>query len=109
MQRVVPMLDALIPAPRLVEVDHVELAAPPAQVWNLVRHGDLGSSPLVHALFAVRTLPERLAGKQTAASVLIDDLRSTPEKPGFSLLLDEPPRCFAVGAMNDSASGTDRN
>lgn len=95
----VPMLDTLIPAPRLVEVDHVDLAAPPDQVWNLVRHGDLGSSRLVRALFTVRTLPERLAGKQTAASVLIDDLRSTPEKPGFSLLLDDPPRSFAVGAI----------
>ena len=93
------MLDALIPAPRLVEVDHVDLAAPPEQVWKLVRHGDLGSSPLVQALFAVRTLPERLAGKQPATSVLIDDLRSTPEKPGFSLLLDEPPKGFAVGAI----------
>ena len=75
------MLDALIPAPRLVEVDHVDLAAPPEKVWNLVRHGDLASSRLVRALFAVRTLPERLAGKQSAASVFIDDLRSTPEKP----------------------------
>jgi hypothetical protein len=93
------MLDALIPAPRLIEVDHVDLAAPPQQVWTRVRHGDLGSSRLVRALFAVRTLPERLAGKQTATSVLIDDLRSTPEKPGFSLLLDEPPKSFAVGAI----------
>jgi len=93
------MLDALIPAPRLVEVDHVDLAAPPEQVWNLVRHGDLALSPLVRALFALRTLPERLAGKQPTASVLIDDLRSTPEKPGFSVLLDQPPLSFAVGAI----------
>ena len=97
--RLAHMLDALIPAPRLVEVDHVDLAAPPEKVWNLVRHGDLASSRLVRALFAVRTLPERLAGKQSAASVFIDDLRSTREKPGFSLLLDEPPQGFAVGAV----------
>lgn len=93
------MLDALIPTPRLVEVDHVDLAAAPDRVWNLVRHGDLALSPLVRALFALRALPDRLVGRQTSASLLIDDLRSTPEQPGFSLLLDEPPRAFAVGAI----------
>jgi hypothetical protein len=93
------LLDALIPAPRLVELDHVDLAAPPERVWDLVRHGDLALSPLVRALFAVRTLPERLAGKPALASLLIDDMRSTPERPGFSLLLDDPPHGFAVGAI----------
>ena len=29
---------------------------------SIVRHGDLGDSPLVRALFAVRTLPDRIAG-----------------------------------------------
>lgn len=77
----------------------MDLAAPPERVWDLVRHGDLALSPLVRALFAVRTLPERLAGKPALASLLIDDIRSTPERPGFSLLLDDPPHGFAVGAI----------
>jgi hypothetical protein len=93
-------LDRLIPLPRLVELDHVDVAAPPAVVWERVRHGDLGRSPLVRALFAVRTLPSRLAGQPLApTSLRIDDLRSTPERPGFRLFIDEPPREFAVGAI----------
>jgi hypothetical protein len=38
------VLDQLTPAPRLLEVDHIELAAPPEQVWRLVRHGDLAGA-----------------------------------------------------------------
>jgi hypothetical protein len=36
-------LDLLVPVPRLVEVSHVEIAAPPERVWDAVRHGDLGN------------------------------------------------------------------
>jgi len=93
------LLDRLIPAPRLLEVDHVDLAVRPEQVWSLVRHGDLASSPLVHALFEIRAIPERLAGTHERSRLRIDDLRSTPEKPGFSLLLEEDGQEFAVGAI----------
>jgi hypothetical protein len=48
-------LDQLIPAPRLVEVNHVEIAAPPERIWDAIRHGDLGNLPVVRALFALRT------------------------------------------------------
>lgn len=85
-------LDVLIPVPRLVEENHVDVAASPEHVWRLVRHGDLGELPVVRALFAMRT--------RSAHSMLrIDDLFSTPEKPGFQMLVDEPPRTFAVGAI----------
>jgi hypothetical protein len=94
-----PVLDRLIPAPRLLEIDHVDLAALPEQAWQLVRHGDLARSPLVRALFELRALPERLAGTHQPNSLSIDDFHSTSEAPGFSLLLDEPPRAFAVGAI----------
>ena len=50
-------LDRLIPTPRLLEIDHVDLGAPPARVWESVRHGELARSPFARALFAVRTLP----------------------------------------------------
>jgi hypothetical protein len=85
-------LDRLVPTPRLVEVNHVDIAAPPARVWNAVRHGDLGDLPIVRALFALRT-------RSTESILRIDALTSTPERPGFSVLVDEPPRTFAVGAI----------
>jgi hypothetical protein len=93
-------LDDLMPAPRLREVEEVDVAASPAQVWQAVRHGDLSRSWLTRALFAVRTLPERLADRRRGPrAIRVDDLVSTPERPGFQLLIDEPPAAFAVGAI----------
>ena len=93
------LLDQLIPAPRLLEVSHVDLAAPPERVWDHVRHSNLARSGLVHGFFELRAIPERLAGKRERASLLIDDLRSSPEAPGFSVLLEDERREFAVGAI----------
>jgi hypothetical protein len=93
------MLDQLIPTPRLLELDQADVAAPPERVWELLRHADLARSPLIRALFAIRTLPDRLRGDHPDTGVHIDDLRSTPEHPGFQVLLEDAPRAFAVGAI----------
>ncbi len=99
-------LDKLIPAPQLLEIDHVDVAAPPMEVWALLRHGDLARSPLVRALFAVRALPERLHGRPAAPfSLRLDDVVSTPSRPGFSILIDEPPHEVAVGAIGQVWKG----
>jgi|GEM_PF-147048 len=93
-------LDRVIPTPALVETDEIDLAATPARVWELVRRGDLGESPLVHTLFAVRTLPERLAGRKAAdATLRIDDLRSSTDHPGFQVLSEDEEREVVVGAI----------
>ena len=93
------LLDTLIPTPRLLELDEAELAAPPEKVWALLRHGNLARSPLVRALFAVRTLPSRLKGEPASATLCVDDLASSPEHPGFQLFAEDAPREFAVGAI----------
>ena len=100
----IPMnaLDRVIPTPALVEVDETDLAVPPARAWEILRHGDLGSSPLVRALFAVRTLPGRLAHEPAGAGdrgLRIDDLKSSAAHPGFQVLVDEPNREVVVGAI----------
>ncbi len=93
-------LDLLLPTPRKVELDHVDLAVTPALAWERVRHADLAASPLVRALFRLRTLPERLGGEAPEPfSARLDDLRSSPERPGFQILADAPPREVAVGAI----------
>ncbi|MEY4583101.1 MAG: hypothetical protein RL701_7804, partial [Pseudomonadota bacterium] len=92
-------LDRLIPAPRLFEIDDVEIALPVAQVWQAIRHGDLACTPLIRALFALRALPERLSGAEpSAVSLRIDELKSTPEHPGFQLLV-ETEQELAVAAI----------
>jgi hypothetical protein len=94
------MLDQLVPAPRKVEVNTVDLAAPPALVWQHVRHGDLGDSPLIRALFDLRTMPSRLSGHLTErAGLHIDDLRSTSARPGFQLLGEQSGHELIVGAI----------
>ena len=94
-------LDRLIPAPRLVEVDHVDLAVSPARAWDEVRHANLGDSPLVRALFTVRTLPDRIArrGASEPFELRIDALRSSPEEPGFQILADDGASEIVVGAI----------
>ena len=93
-------IDRLLHTPRLLEIDHVDVAAPPRRAWDRVRYGDLAYSPLVRALFALRTLPERLSGHRTEPLRLrLDDMRSSPDMPGFQILIDEPPREVVVGAI----------
>ncbi len=94
-------LDELLPLPRKLEIDSVELAAAPAVVWEHVRNRDLADSGLVRALFALRTLPSRLIGaeQEPRAFLRLDDLRSTPEEPGFQLLAESPQRSVTVGAI----------
>ena len=93
-------LDRIVPTPRLLETDGVDLAVPPAVAWELVRHADLGASPIIHALFAIRTLPGRLAGRaREPLRLRVDDLVSSPDKPGFQILADDPPHEVVVGAI----------
>jgi len=93
-------LDCLVPAPRLRELDELEIPAPLVHVWEALREGELAPAPLVRALFALRTLPEGTAGTEPApASLRIDTLHSTPARPGFQLLVELPRRELAVGAI----------
>lgn len=93
-------LERLIPTPYRIEIDRVDLCAPPARVWEAVRHGDLGRGAFVRALFALRTLPSRLAGSLTSAPILsLDQLASTTERPGFGVLWEDEPHEVAVGAI----------
>jgi hypothetical protein len=92
-------LDRLIAEPRRRELDHVDLAASTDEVWESVRHRDLPQSRLTRALFALRTLPERLAGRTVDGVVLrLDDMQSSVELPGFQILADGPHE-VVVGAI----------
>lgn len=92
------MLEQFIPEPRLVEVDRVEIGASLADVDRAVRDTDLGRSPWIRALFALRTLPGRIAGTQT------EDLRLRIADigrgdTGFAVLDDQPGHSLTVGAI----------
>ena len=94
------VLDSLVPAPRLLENDEIELELPLTEAWRVVRHADLARSGIVRALFAIREIPGRLKGHREGAPTLgLDELVSTPSRPGFQALLEDPPRAVAVGAI----------
>ena len=90
-------LQRLIPRPQLSEIDRIDVAAPAADVWEHLRHGELARSLPIRALFRLRTITNRSSG--ASPSIRIDRMQSTPEHPGFQLLIDEPPLEFAVGAI----------
>jgi hypothetical protein len=93
-------LDNLIPAPRLLELDHVDVTASAEAVWQCVRREDLARSALIRGLFFLRSIPERLAGRATQpAGIRLDDLSSTAEHPGFQVLSIEPPHAICIGAI----------
>jgi hypothetical protein len=75
------------------------VAAAP-KVWEFARHADLARSPLIGALFWLRSVPSRLTGHATGdAAIRLDQLVSTPEHPGFQVLADAPPHHVAIGAI----------
>jgi hypothetical protein len=93
------LLDGLIPEPDLVELDSVDISAPPERAWPLLRHADLGRSTLVRALFRLRTVPARLTGHEPERlNLTIDDILKD-EKPGFRVLGECPNQELAVGAI----------
>lgn len=93
------MLDLFLPEPRIVEIDHADLGAPPELVFDVFRRFDLTGSPLVHALFALRTLPDRLSGRATEAPRVTIDRIGRGAGPGFRILAEEPGRSITVGAI----------
>jgi len=91
-------LEGLIPEPQRLEIDHVDVAATPERTWEVARRVNFARSPLIRTLFAIRTLPTRLVGRQVETLALrIDDIVAA-DRPGFRLLA-ESDREVVVGAI----------
>lgn len=91
------MLDRLIPEPEVCEVDRIRVNGSADAIWAKLRHGPLAQAWPVRALFAMRSVLMR--GRGASPSIRIDDMRSSPDKPGFQVLGEAPPAEFAVGAI----------
>jgi hypothetical protein len=90
------MLDEILPTPRLLQTDSVDLDLPIDRAWERIRHGELASSPIVRALFWLRTVggddPEPMR-------LHLKDMVSTPERPGFQILCERFQEEVVVGAI----------
>jgi hypothetical protein len=89
-------LHDFIPEPRLVEVDAILLGISAEAAMRAARTLDLGRSPLVRALFGLRTLPDRLRGRAEPLRLRLEDLGGGDA--GFRVLSDGPLH-LAVGAV----------
>ena len=89
-------IDRHLPAYDVRSSHAIEVDAAPAVAYRAMREMDLGSSPIVAALLAVRTISHVLTGKtRPTRSVTLD---STLEA-GFAILEEQAPHRIVVGAV----------
>jgi len=89
-------LDRFMPAPEVAERHEVVVAAPAELTMAAARELDIFRSPLVSAVFTLRTLPARLRGApaRRPASLLTETVAL-----GWRVLAEEPGRWIVVGAV----------
>lgn len=89
-----------LPNPRHSEIHRIFVQAPPEQAWQTVRHFDAAEIPWVKFLFDIRTLPDRLAGKEIAREddgIGVDQV--VKSGTGFFLLEEIPGKEVVVGSV----------
>ena len=90
------LIDAFMPRAQFAERHALRVHAPPEQAWKAVRALDLRRSPLIHALFALRSLPalfSRSAAPDRGLGLTMEGLL----RSGFVLLAEEAPREIVLG------------
>jgi hypothetical protein len=90
------LLDRFMPTSEVAERHEIVVAAPAELTMAAAREMDIFRSPLVRAVFAVRTLPARLRG---AAARRPAALLSETLALGWRVLADVPGRAIVVGAV----------
>ncbi|HLM68232.1 MAG TPA: hypothetical protein VK358_11925, partial [Longimicrobium sp.] len=92
------LIDDYMPESQFAERHAVRVAAPPERAWQAVRALDLGSSPVIRGLFALRSLPGLFVGKRPhgrALGTTMDGLL----RSGFVLLAEQAPREIVLGLV----------
>jgi hypothetical protein len=93
------MLDAFIPEPRLVEIDHADVVGRPEQVDAAARRLDFYRSPFIRALFGLRSIPARLRGHaEPTPHMMLGEIGRSGDA-GFVVLDDVPGASLTVGAV----------
>lgn len=92
-----PVLDRLLPAYDIAERHETTVAAPAGPTWDAARAMDINRSPLVRAIFAVRTLPARILGRapRQEPRSLVDETTAIGWRP----LGEIPGRLLVMGAV----------
>ncbi len=93
------LLDELLSEYEFYERHWILVHAPPGRVLEAVKRATLAEMPLVRLLFAVRSLPARVRGKQGLPVGETEPLYEQMLASGFYLLAEEPNREVVVGVV----------
>jgi hypothetical protein len=90
------LIERFLPTYEVAECHEIDVAAPAELTMTAAREMDLHRSHMVHAVFAIRTLPSRLRGAplREPASLLEETLAL-----GWRILAEVPDRQIVVGAV----------
>ncbi len=102
------LLDELMPAFEFAETHSVRVSAPPDRALEAAKSVPLGEMPLVRLLFAIRSLPARIEGKQGLPADGEISLYEQMLDFGFTRLAEEPGRgvvCGVIGQMFEPRGG----
>lgn len=91
-----PVLDRFLPQPDARERHAIRVQAPAALVFDVARHFDLQSVPLVHATFWLRAKLMRAQGQARPPTARLDP--ASLLHLGWGVLAEEPDRLFIAGA-----------
>ncbi len=92
------LIDCFLPAGEVSSRHEVEVRAPAERVWAAARSLDLAGSPVVRALFALRSLPGILSRKSVARRGLGMDMDGLL-KTGFVILAEAPGEEIVLGLV----------
>jgi len=81
-------IDELLPRFDFSEYHATRIDAPPAKIWDAIRHGDFAIHPIVRLLLRLRGL-----GRSAPQAFSLDLFL----KRGFHLLAEDPPRELVLG------------
>ena len=93
------LLDELVPEFEFAESHSVRISAPPHRALEAVESVPLGEMPLVRLLFAIRSLPARIAGKRGLPAHGATSLDGQMLDFGFVRLAEGPGREFVCGGI----------
>jgi hypothetical protein len=91
------LIDSFAPYPDVVETHRIEIAAPCEAVYQALWTADLGSSPFVKGLLALRSLPERIVHRGHKRRPNQKLTLETIIEAGFGRLAEEPGREIVLG------------
>jgi hypothetical protein len=89
-----------LPEPRHNEIRRIFVSAKPGEAWEVARHFDASAIKWVRLLFDIRTLPEKLTGKQHDQKdrrIGIDQI--TEDETGFMILHEIAGKEVVIGSV----------